>query len=153
MLVMGLAPILAPMLGGLMVNLYGWQSIFWRFDLFQRLVLAGGISRVAGKHAGRHQPVTRCQGRCAVRRLFNGHGLSRPCLDRRHRHGRDVCLHRRLAFRVHQTLRRAAEHYGWLFGTNAAGFILVAQVNARIAAKLGPAFLLARAVWLYLARR
>ncbi len=44
-----------------------------------------------------------------------------------------------------------AEHYGWLFGTNAAGFILMAQVNARLLAKRGPAFLLARAVWMYLA--
>ncbi|MCP5853909.1 hypothetical protein NL323_28670, partial [Klebsiella pneumoniae] len=43
-----------------------------------------------------------------------------------------------------------AEHYGWLFGTNAAGFILVAQINARMLAKRGPAFLLVRAVWLYL---
>jgi DHA1 family bicyclomycin/chloramphenicol resistance-like MFS transporter len=44
-----------------------------------------------------------------------------------------------------------AEHFGWLFGTNAAGFILVAQVNARLLAKRGPAFLLARTVWIYLA--
>jgi len=43
------------------------------------------------------------------------------------------------------------EHYGWLFGSNAAGFILVAQVNARMLAKRGPAFLLARFVWVYLA--
>jgi DHA1 family bicyclomycin/chloramphenicol resistance-like MFS transporter len=43
-----------------------------------------------------------------------------------------------------------AEHFGWLFGTNAAGFILVAQINARLLAKRGPAFLLARAVWVYL---
>ncbi|MQT62794.1 Bcr/CflA family drug resistance efflux transporter, partial [Pseudomonas sp. FSL R10-0056] len=44
-----------------------------------------------------------------------------------------------------------AEHYGWLFGSNAAGFILVAQVNARLLAKRQPAFLLARTVWVYLA--
>jgi DHA1 family bicyclomycin/chloramphenicol resistance-like MFS transporter len=44
-----------------------------------------------------------------------------------------------------------AEHYGWLFGTNAAGFILVAQVNARLLSKRGPAFLLTRTVWVYLA--
>ncbi|MCE6982086.1 MFS transporter, partial [Pseudomonas frederiksbergensis] len=37
MLVMGLAPILAPMLGGLMVNLYGWQSIFIALTLFSAL--------------------------------------------------------------------------------------------------------------------
>ncbi len=39
-----------------------------------------------------------------------------------------------------------AEHYGWLFGMNAAGFILVAQINARILRKTGPAFLLSRTV-------
>ncbi len=43
-----------------------------------------------------------------------------------------------------------AEHYGWLFGMNAAGFILVAQINARLLRKTGPAFLLSRTVWIYL---
>jgi DHA1 family bicyclomycin/chloramphenicol resistance-like MFS transporter len=43
-----------------------------------------------------------------------------------------------------------AEHFGWFFGANAAGFILVAQVNARLLAKRGPAFLLTRTVWIYL---
>jgi DHA1 family bicyclomycin/chloramphenicol resistance-like MFS transporter len=44
-----------------------------------------------------------------------------------------------------------AEHYGWLFGTNAAGFILIAQVNARLVGRYGPAWLLSRTVWIYLA--
>lgn len=34
MLVMGLAPILAPMLGGVLVNVAGWQSIFLALSLF-----------------------------------------------------------------------------------------------------------------------
>src|SRR5476651_2713582 len=37
MLVMGLAPILAPMLGGLLVNLYGWHSIFLALTIFSSL--------------------------------------------------------------------------------------------------------------------
>ena len=44
-----------------------------------------------------------------------------------------------------------AEHFGWFFGINAGGFILVAQINARLLAKRGPTFLLARTVWIYLA--
>jgi len=44
-----------------------------------------------------------------------------------------------------------AEHYGWLFGSNAFGFILVAQINARLVGRFGPAFLLSRAIWVYLA--
>src|SRR5690606_9997589 len=37
MLVMGLAPILAPMLGGLLVNVYGWQAIFLSLTAFSAL--------------------------------------------------------------------------------------------------------------------
>jgi len=37
MLVMGLAPILAPLLGGLLVNDYGWQAIFLSLTLFSAL--------------------------------------------------------------------------------------------------------------------
>jgi DHA1 family bicyclomycin/chloramphenicol resistance-like MFS transporter len=44
-----------------------------------------------------------------------------------------------------------AEHYAWLFGSNAAGFIIVAQVNARLLARYSPATLLARMIWVYLA--
>ncbi|MCR3840560.1 multidrug effflux MFS transporter [Pseudomonas aeruginosa] len=44
-----------------------------------------------------------------------------------------------------------AEHYGWLFGSNAAGFIVMAQVNARLLRYRGPAFWLRRIIWGYLA--
>lgn len=44
----------------------------------------------------------------------------------------------------------AQANYGWLFGANAAGFILMAQVNARLVGRHGPAFLLPRAVAVYL---
>ncbi|WP_122745000.1 MFS transporter, partial [Pseudomonas viridiflava] len=37
MLVMGLAPILAPMLGGILVNAFGWQSIFISLTFFSAL--------------------------------------------------------------------------------------------------------------------
>ncbi len=40
MLVMGLAPILAPMLGGVLVSTFGWQSIFVSLALFSGACLA-----------------------------------------------------------------------------------------------------------------
>ena len=43
-----------------------------------------------------------------------------------------------------------AEHYGWLFGTNAAGFIIAAQINAWLMRYRGPAFWLRRLSGLYL---
>ena len=43
------------------------------------------------------------------------------------------------------------EHYGLLFGSNALGFIAVAQLNAWLVARHGPAYWLGKTVWFYLA--
>ncbi len=125
MLVTGLAPILAPMLGGVLVNLYGWQSIFIVLTLFSALsafAVAFGL-RVFVGHA--------LTGGIAIAGMF-AYIAGSP-------------------FVFIKLYGIPAEHYGWLFGSNAAGFILVAQVNARLLGKLGPALLLARAVWVYVA--
>lgn len=43
-----------------------------------------------------------------------------------------------------------AEHYGWLFGSNALGFVIMAQINARLVRMGGPALWLRRMVLVYL---
>ncbi|MCO7518905.1 MULTISPECIES: multidrug effflux MFS transporter [unclassified Pseudomonas] len=151
MLVMGLAPILAPMLGGVLVNVAGWQSIFLALSLFSAacLVAVGlGLPESLPAHVPR-QPLSgalRQYLRLLGDRVFVGHALTGG-----------IAIAGMFAyiagspFVFIKLYGVPAEHYGWLFGTNAAGFILMAQVNARLLAKRGPAFLLARAVWLYLA--
>lgn len=151
MLVMGLAPILAPMLGGVLVNLAGWQSIFLALSLFSAgclLAISLGLPESLPAHMPR-QPLSgalRQYLRLFADRVFLGHALTGG-----------IAIAGMFAyiagspFVFIKLYGVPAEHYGWLFGTNAAGFILVAQVNARLLAKRGPAFLLARAVWLYLA--
>lgn len=151
MLVMGLAPILAPMLGGVLVNLAGWQSIFLALSLFSAgclLAVSLGLPESLPEHIPR-QPLSgalRQYLRLLADRVFVGHALTGG-----------IAIAGMFAyiagspFVFIKLYGVRAEHYGWLFGTNAAGFILVAQVNARLLAKRGPAFLLARAVWLYLA--
>jgi DHA1 family bicyclomycin/chloramphenicol resistance-like MFS transporter len=150
MLVMGLAPILAPMLGGVLVNLAGWQSIFLTLSLFSAacLVAVGlGLPESLPAHMPR-QPLSgalRQYLRLLADRTFFGHALTGG-----------IAIAGMFAyiagspFVFIKLYGVPAEHYGWLFGTNAAGFILVAQINARLLAKRGPAFLLVRAVWLYL---
>ncbi|WP_406820796.1 multidrug effflux MFS transporter [Pseudomonas sp. KnCO4] len=150
MLVMGLAPILAPMLGGVLVNLAGWQSIFLALSLFSAgclLAISLGLPESLPAHMPR-QPLSgalRQYLRLFADRVFLGHALTGG-----------IAIAGMFAyiagspFVFIKLYGVPAEHYGWLFGTNAAGFILVAQVNARLLAKRGPAFLLARAVWLYL---
>ncbi|MFJ4345729.1 multidrug effflux MFS transporter [Pseudomonas sp. NPDC089401] len=151
MLVMGLAPILAPMLGGVLVNLAGWQSIFLSLGLFSAACLLAvglGLPESMPTHIPR-QPLSgalRQYLRLLGDRVFIGHALTGG-----------IAIAGMFAyiagspFVFIKLYGVPAEHYGWLFGTNAAGFILVAQVNARLLAKRGPAFLLARAVWMYLA--
>ena len=151
MLVMGLAPILAPMLGGVLVNLAGWQSIFLALSLFSAaslLAVSLGLPESLPANMPR-QPLSgalRQFLRLLTDRVFIGHALTGG-----------IAIAGMFAyiagspFVFIKLYGVPAEHYGWLFGTNAAGFILVAQVNARLLAKRGPAFLLVRAVWLYLA--
>lgn len=151
MLVMGLAPILAPLLGGLLVNTTGWQSIFLAltgFSALAGLAVATGLPESLPAHVPR-QPLSgalRQYGRLLADPIFLGHALTGG-----------IAIAGMFAyiagspFIIIKLYGVPAEHFGWLFGTNAAGFILVAQVNARLLAKRGPAFLLARAVWVYLA--
>ncbi|KAA0986634.1 multidrug effflux MFS transporter [Pseudomonas sp. ANT_J12] len=150
MLVMGLAPILAPMLGGLLVNTTGWQSIFLvltGFSALAALAVALGLPESLPDYVPR-QPLKgalRQYGRLLADPVYLGHALTG---------GLAVAgMFAYIAgspFVFIKLYGVPAEHFGWLFGTNAAGFILVAQVNARLLAKRGPAFLLARTVWIYL---
>ena len=149
MLVMGLAPILAPMLGGLLVNTTGWQSIFLVLTFFSALVglaVALGLPESMPVHVPR-QPLSgalRQYGRLLADPVFLGHALTGG-----------IAIAGMFAyiagspFVFIKLYGVPPEHFGWLFGANAAGFILVAQVNARMLAKRGPAFLLSRTVWIY----
>nr|WP_315438066.1 multidrug effflux MFS transporter [uncultured Pseudomonas sp.] len=150
MLVMGLAPILAPLLGGLLVNTTGWQSIFLvltGFSALAGLAVALGLPESLPAYVPR-QPLSgalRQYCRLFGDRVFLGHALTGGIAV--------AGMFSYIAgspFVFIKLYGVPAEHFGWLFGTNAAGFILVAQVNARLLAKRGPSFLLARAVWVYL---
>lgn len=149
MLVMGLAPILAPMLGGLLVNTTGWQSIFLvltGFSALAGLAVALGLPESLPAHVPR-QPLSgalRQYGRLLSDPVYLGHALTGG-----------IAIAGMFAyiagspFVFIKLYGVPPEHFGWLFGTNAAGFILVAQLNARLLAKRGPAFLLVRTVWIY----
>jgi len=151
MLVTGLAPILAPLAGGLMVGLWGWQSIFLALSIFSvmaAIAVAVGLPESLPANQPR-QPLSgalRQYGRLLSDRVYLGYALTGG-----------VAIAGMFAyiagspFVFIKLYGVPAEHYGWLFGSNAAGFILVAQVNARLLSSRGPAFLLTRTVWVYLA--
>ncbi|MBD1589431.1 multidrug effflux MFS transporter [Pseudomonas typographi] len=146
MLVMGLAPILAPILGGLLVNTTGWRWIFFCLALFSGLSLAAvalGLPESLPAHHPRH-PLSGALRRYAsllADGVFVGNALTGGVAMA----GMFAYI-AGAAFVIITLYGVPAEHFGWVFGTNAAGFVLVAQVNARLLARFGPAPILARAI-------
>lgn len=151
MLVMGLAPILAPLGGGLLLNAFGWQAIFVSLTVFSaicgvavalrlpetlpadapKLPLNGTLGRYIGLFRDREFMAYALTGGVAMAGMF-AYIAGSP-------------------FVFIELYGIPAEHYGWLFGSNAAGFILVSQINARLLRLRGPGFWMRRFVWIYFA--
>ncbi|MGK9067163.1 multidrug effflux MFS transporter [Stutzerimonas chloritidismutans] len=151
MLVMGLAPILAPLAGGVLMNAFGWQAIFVSLTIFSalcgiavalrlpetlpadapKLPLGGTLGRYLALFRDREFIAYALAGGVAMAGMF-GYIAGSP-------------------FVFIELYGVPAEHYGWLFGSNAAGFIVVSQINARLLRLRGPGFWLRRFVWFYFA--
>ncbi|NMZ70919.1 MFS transporter, DHA1 family, bicyclomycin/chloramphenicol resistance protein [Pseudomonas peli] len=151
MLVMGLAPILAPLGGGLLLSTLGWPSIFICLTLFSFICLLA-VARWLPETLAKDAPPAPLRGALGeYRRLFAdlpfmGYALTGGCAI--------AGMFSYIAgspFVFIELYGIPAEHYGWLFGSNALGFILVAQLNAWLVARHGPAYWLGKTVWFYLA--
>ena len=151
MLVMGLAPILAPLGGGLLLQLFGWQAIFFGLVLFSALCLLAVLLWLPETRPAEFapQPLRGALGRylgLLRDRLLIGYGLAGG-----------VAMAGLFAyisaspFVFIELYGVPAQHYGWLFGANAAGFILTAQLNGWLLRHHGPGYWLRRTVWVYCA--
>lgn len=149
-LVMGLAPILAPLGGGLLLNTLGWPWIFHSLAIFATLCLLAVL---------RWLPETRPQ-ELPPAPLSGAFGQYRALLGNASFMGYSLAGGVAMAgmfayiagspFVFIELYGVPAEHYGWLFGSNAAGFVIMAQVNARLVRAGGPALWLRRVVLVYL---
>ncbi len=139
MLVMGVAPILAPSLGGVVLGLWGWQAIFWVCAGFGAVCLASVVwllpetlppqARVklgAGAQISRYVQVlgergfitNTMMGGMAMFGMFAYLAGSPPVFI--------------------QYFHLPPASYGMLFGLCASGFILASQINPRILHRFGP---------------
>jgi DHA1 family bicyclomycin/chloramphenicol resistance-like MFS transporter len=139
MLVVGLAPILAPLVGGQLLVSVGWKSIFWFLALFaggcllatiirlpeslahgmRRSIAPGAVlATYAGLLADRRFLMPALAGSCAIAGMF-AYIAGAP-------------------FVLIELYGIPERSFGWVFGTNAMGFVIVSQINARIARKVEP---------------
>lgn len=150
-LVMGLAPMLAPLGGGLLLNTLGWPWIFHSLAIFAALCLLAVLWWLPETRPQDLQPVP----------LSGAFGQYWALLSNAPFMGYSLAGGVAMAgmfayiagspFVFIELYGVPAEHYGWLFGSNAAGFVIMAQVNARLVRSGGPALWLRRMVLVYVA--
>jgi DHA1 family bicyclomycin/chloramphenicol resistance-like MFS transporter len=145
MLVMGIAPILAPLIGGWVVTHWGWRAIFWLLAGFGALCLIALHYALEESHDTRHAlPLNWRQVGSDYRMLlrepaFMGYSLSSGLAM--------AGFFTYLAGSPHVLIELyaiPAKHYGWVFGANALGFILASQMNARLMNRMAPTRVLRR---------
>lgn len=147
-LVMGLAPMLAPLLGGWVVTALGWRGVFGVLTLYGLACLAAVAVGLPETHDTRHQPPLRL-GRVTAdylslfaSRAFLGYTLVGGLAF--------AGMFAYIAgspFVLIELYGIPAQHFGWVFGLNALGFVLASQVNARLLKRVALTRLLRRAVW------
>ncbi|WP_374441130.1 Bcr/CflA family multidrug efflux MFS transporter [Stella sp.] len=133
MLVTGLAPILAPVIGGAVLVWSGWTTIFWLLAGYAVLALAAVHWRLPETHpADPSRPLA--FGRAVV-------DYARILRDRRYMGyaaGGGLGMAGMFAYIAGSPFvfidlhGVTAQQYGWVFGLNAIGFVAAAQVNGRL---------------------
>lgn len=129
MLVMGLAPILAPLAGGYTLVFFGWRSIFWILTALSMLISIAIVFFL---------PETRRPDE-TVRFTRSFHTYF-DILKHREFMGYTLCLAVAQAglfayitgssFVFIKYFGVAEQNFGWIFGSNALAFIIVSQINA-----------------------
>ncbi|APZ43949.1 Bcr/CflA family multidrug efflux MFS transporter [Acidihalobacter ferrooxydans] len=129
-LVMGVAPVLAPLLGGYLLAFAGWQAIFWTLACIGTVILLASALRLPESH----QPT-------AEHSLAFGAVFARYGKLLRERHYLGYTLITGISFSgmfayiagspfVFIELYRVPAHdFGWFFGLNALGLVGASQFN------------------------
>lgn len=142
MLVMGIAPILAPLAGGWLMLVGGWHSIFGFLTLFSAAFWVLVWLRLP-ETLPADAPRSRLSGALgSYARLLRAPEFMFHALTGGLAMAGMFAYIAGSPFVFIQLYGVPAEHYGWLFGINSAGFILAAQFNGRFLRRRTPLQLL-----------
>jgi DHA1 family bicyclomycin/chloramphenicol resistance-like MFS transporter len=146
MLIMGLAPILAPLLGGALLTLGGWRLNFWFMAGFGVLLGLAAMLRMresrsaeTAAHARAEHPFRAYAALLREPRLV-GYALAGAL------NGATLFTYISASPElIIQTYGVPAQAFGWVFGANAVGIIGANQVNRHLLRRATPDQVLARA--------
>jgi DHA1 family bicyclomycin/chloramphenicol resistance-like MFS transporter len=146
MLVMGVAPILAPLLGSYLAASLGWRSIFWVLSGFSSLCLLNVVFVLPETH--RPDASVRLADAPAIyrgiltNRLFLGYTLAGGIAQA----GMFAYITESPSVFI-KLFGVPAEHFAWVFGCNALGLIICSQINGRLLRTFPFQKILSRALW------
>ncbi|HET9237372.1 MAG TPA: Bcr/CflA family multidrug efflux MFS transporter [Oligoflexus sp.] len=131
MLIMGVAPILAPLLGGYFSLNFGWRSIFWFLVAFSSLAIVGAGMFLPETH-GAH-PEHKMKGSFSTfGRILRDREFLRYTLSGSIAQAGMFAYITGSPFVFIEYFGIPADKFGWVFGSNALGLIAVSQLNARL---------------------
>jgi MFS transporter, DHA1 family, multidrug resistance protein len=145
MLVMGLPPVLAPLVGGQILVLFGWRAVFWTLAAYGLACLAAVLLVLReslppeGRAGGGLGEALRVYARLLRDRGFMRYNLSGA-----------LGISGMFAyifgspFVFMQIYGVRPERYGWLFGLNALGLITASQLNHMLLRRVAGAGILSR---------
>ena len=137
MLVMGLAPILAPLVGGQLLVNFGWRAVFWVLGAYAVIwlaLVAVFLPESLPLERRRRQPigdVLAVYWRLARDRSYMGHALSGALVFA----GLLAYIAGSPVVFIEQ-FHVSPERYGLFFGTNAFGIIAASQINRWLATRV-----------------
>jgi DHA1 family bicyclomycin/chloramphenicol resistance-like MFS transporter len=139
MLVMGVAPILAPSVGGQLLVTFGWRSVFWVLALYGAtawLLVAMFLRESLAPERRRPQPVPVILA--TYRRLLADRTYLGFVLASAFTFAGMLAYIAGSPFVFIEVFDVPPERFGLFFGINAAGIIAASQINRWLAGRLGP---------------
>ena len=137
MLVMGAAPILAPLAGGWLLVNGSWHWIFGFLAAYTALCIGLVALFLEETHPVHRRSATLASALGAALPLFGDRRFFGPVIVFIAPFGAFFAYLAAAPFVYIQYFGVAAENFGWYFGAGAASFITVSQVNRRMVARHG----------------
>jgi DHA1 family bicyclomycin/chloramphenicol resistance-like MFS transporter len=131
-LVMGAAPILAPLLGGQVLRVADWRVIFWFLGAFGALALLAVIWRMPETHAGTPRAARPAVVARTFASILRDGSFLRPAATAALAQGALFAYLVSSPAVLIEQYGVPAHLFGWFFGANAIGIIGASQVNARL---------------------
>lgn len=135
MLVSGLAPILAPLLGGQLLNWTSWRGVFVVLTAFGALLLAVVVFFLpepsSQRSPARLGQVMRTYGRLVLDRSFAGYALASGLLF-----AAMFAYISGSSFALQGVYGLSPQAYSVVFGANGVGIVLTGQLNGRLVGRV-----------------